>query len=363
MLNIRYRNQTNVWPGFVDLFSNLVIILIFLLIMFVFLWTTTSIFNKQSGAKTVADLKQANAEQAQTIEEMETYKREANRLLMLAHDELVNVDNSTEDLITAYENKIAEKQAEIDALTEQLNQTTLIAEQATINAEQSAILEQERKALQEQIGVQTAELNARLAQLQAALDAAEEKSRAQEIEYVEMSTRLNKALADKVAELNDTVAKLNDVSKYQSEFYKAIKLALGDMTSVTSDGDRFIINSDILFASGSYKLTADGKKQLQLIANAIKDMETKIPSDIDWIVRIDGHTDNKAVISGTRAYRNNTQLSMLRAAAVAEALANAGVSKLRLIPTGFGEMYPVSAGTDAASLQKNRRIELQLTNR
>ena len=218
MLNIRYRNQTNVWPGFVDLFSNLVIILIFLLIMFVFLWTTTSIFNKQSGAKTVADLKQANAEQAQTIEEMETYKREANRLLMLAHDELVNVDNSTEDLITAYENKIAEKQAEIDALTEQLNQTTLIAEQATINAEQSAILEQERKALQEQIGVQTAELNARLAQLQAALDAAEEKSRAQEIEYVEMSTRLNKALADKVAELNDTVAKLNDVSKYQSDF-------------------------------------------------------------------------------------------------------------------------------------------------
>lgn len=363
MMNIRYRSQTNAWPGFVDLFSNLVIILIFLLIMFVFLWTTTSIFNKSSGAKTVADLKQANAEQAQTIQEMETYKREANRLLMLAHDELVNVDNSTEDLITAYENKIAEKQAEIDELTAQLAQATLIADQASINAEQAAALEQERKALQEQIGAQTAELNARLIQLQAALDAAQEKSREQEIQYVEMSTKLNKALADKVAELNETVAQLNDVSKYQSEFYKAIKLALGDTTTVTSDGDRFIINSDILFPSGSYKLSADGKKQLQLIANVIKDMETKIPSDIDWIVRIDGHTDNKAVISGTRGYRNNTQLSMLRASAVAEALNKAGVSKLRLIPTGFGDMYPVASGTDAASLQKNRRIELQLTNR
>lgn len=349
MMNIRYRNQTNAWPGFVDLFSNLVIILIFLLIMFVFLWTTTSVFSKSNNAKTVADLKQANAEQAQTIEEMETYKREANRLLMLAHDELVNVDSSTTDLITAYENKVNELQTQIDELTIQLNQ-------ATVSQEQAMQLEQERKALQEQMGVQSAELNARLAQLQAALDAAEEKSREQEIQYVEMSTRLNKALADKVAELND-------VAKYQSEFYKAIKLAMGDVTSITTEGDRFIINSDILFSSGSYKLSSDGKKQLQLIANVIKDMESKIPSNIDWIVRIDGHTDNKPVISGTRGYRNNTQLSMLRAAAVADALADFGVSKIRLIPTGFGEMYPVATGTDAASLQKNRRIELQLTNR
>ena len=79
MLNFRYRNQTSAWPGFVDLFSNLVIILIFLLIMFVFLWTTTSVFNKSTGAKVVAELKQINAEQAATIQEMDAYKQEANR--------------------------------------------------------------------------------------------------------------------------------------------------------------------------------------------------------------------------------------------------------------------------------------------
>ena len=347
MMNIRYRSQTNAWPGFVDLFSNLVIILIFLLIMFVFLWTTTSVFSKSNNAKTVADLKQANAEQAQTIEEMETYKREAN--LMLAHDELVNVDSSTTDLITAYENKVNELQTQIDELTIQLNQ-------ATISQEQAMQLEQERKALQEQMGVQSAELNARLAQLQAALDAAEEKSREQEIQYVEMSTRLNKALADKVAELND-------VAKYQSEFYKAIKLAMGDVTSITTEGDRFIINSDILFSSGSYKLSSDGKKQLQLIANVIKDMEDKIPSDINWIIRVDGHTDKKQVIAGTANYKNNTELSLLRATAVANELANAGVSKRRLVPSGFGDMHPVELGNSPAALQKNRRIELQLTNR
>ena len=349
MMNIRYRNNTNAWPGFVDLFSNLVIILIFLLIMFLLLWTTTSVFNKTTGTRAVAELKQANAEQAQTIEEMESYKREANRLLLLARDELETMDLSTEDLITAYETKIIDMQAEIDDLMTKLNQ-------ATISHEQSATLEQERKLLQDQMSAQHAELTAQLEKLQAALDAAEEKSRNQEIEYVEMSTRLNKALADKVAELND-------VSKYQSAFYKAIKLAMGDQTDITADGDRFIINSDILFPSGSYKLSAAGKQQLKTIAAVIRDMESKIPSDVDWIIRVDGHTDNKQVISGTRAYRNNTQLSLLRASAVVNELTNNGVSKLRLIPTGFGDMYPIATGTDQASLQKNRRIELQLTNR
>ena len=84
MLNIRYRTQTNAWPGFVDLFSNLVIILIFLLIMFVFLWTTTSVFNKSSGTKTIAELKQENAEQAQTIAQMLADDQEAKQLLVLA---------------------------------------------------------------------------------------------------------------------------------------------------------------------------------------------------------------------------------------------------------------------------------------
>ena len=363
MMNIRYRSQTNAWPGFVDLFSNLVIILIFLLIMFVFLWTTTRVFNKSTGTRAVAELKQVNAEQAQTIEEMENYKREANRLLLMARDELESVDTNTEDLIGAYEKKIAylqseinEKQTELTEMQGAINELATQLNHANISREQSVALEQERKALQDQMSTQYAELTAQLEKLQAALDAAEEKSRTQEVEYIEMSNRLNKALADKVAELND-------VSKYQSQFYKAVKMAMGDRTTITTDGDRFIVNSDILFPSGSYKLSAAGKKQLKVIANVIKDMENKIPSDIDWIIRVDGHTDKKQVISGTRGYRNNTQLSLLRASAVADELAANGVSKRRLIPTGFGEMYPISLGNDAASLQKNRRIELQLTNR
>lgn len=370
MMNIRYRNQTSAWPGFVDLFSNLVIILIFLLILFVFLWTTTSVFNKSTGAKTVAELKAANASQAETIQQMTLDEQEAKRLLILARNELENleqsntelnnelaeIDLSIADLITAYENKVIELQAQGNDMQKMVAELTTKLNQANLDKERTAELEQERKKLQDEMSAQRAELATQLENLRAALDAAEEKSRTQEIQYVEMSTRLNKALADKVAELND-------VSKYQSEFYKSVKLALGDRTTIQTDGDRFIVNSDILFPSGSYKLSTDGKKQLHLIANVIKDMESKIPTNINWIIRVDGHTDKKQVISGTPGYKNNTELSLLRATAVADELARAGVSKRRLVPSGFGDMHPVELGNDAQSLQKNRRIELQLTNR
>ena len=370
MLNLRFRNGTNTWPAFVDLFSNLVIILIFLLIVFVFLWTTTSVFNTQTGAKTVADLKQANTEQAQKIQQMVADDEEAKRLLVLARAELENLENnnsqltteletmdvSTNELIAQYESKVAELQSHGTELQGQIAELAAQLNQAKIDKQKTAELEQQRRELQTQMDAQRASLTEQLSNLQAALDAAEAKSHAQEIQYVEMSTRLNKALADKVAELNT-------VSQYQSNFYRAIKTALSDRTTVQPDGDRFIVSSDILFGSGSFKLSPEGKNQLRLIANVIKDMENKIPSDIDWIIRVDGHTDKKAVVPGTRGYKNNTQLSLLRATAVADELAKNGVSKRRLVPSGFGDLHPVELGNDATSLQKNRRIELQLTNR
>ena len=356
MINVRYRENTSTWPGFVDLFSNLVIILIFLLIMFVFLWTTTSVFNKKSGAKTVAELKAANAEQALTIDQMRADEQEAKQLLIAARNELETLGNDNAELINELNETDLSIQDLVNAYETQVNELTEQLNMANMTKEQIADLERERAALHDEMSSQRAELAEQIAKLQAALDAAEEKSRAQEIQYVEMSNRLNKALADKVAELNK-------VAQYQSEFYRAIKEALGNRTTLQADGDRFIISSDILFSSGSYTLSADGKNQLRLIANVIKDFENKIPSNIDWIVRVDGHTDKKAVIPGTRAYRNNMQLSLLRATAVANELSNNGVSKRRLLPSGFGELFPVELGNTPADLQKNRRIELKLTNR
>lgn len=370
----KIREKTNTWPAFVDLFSNLVIILIFLLIVFVFLWTTTSVFNKRTGVQTIAELKQTNAEQSETIRQMRADEEEAKRLLIMARAGLESMENDLEskdlsimDLITAYEKQVNDLQARDAAAQQQIAETAeQIAElkaqlaQVTVAKQQMADLEQERRDLQAQMQAQMAEKSAEymveLKKLNDALAAAEESAREQETKYVEMSTRLNKALADKVAELQE-------MKQYQSEFYRSIKTALGDTTTVQADGDRFIVPSDILFQTGSYKLSPEGKNQLRLISNVIRGLEEKIPSDVDWIIRIDGHTDKKPVVPGNRAYADNMQLSILRARAVMNELVNDGVSARRLIPSGFGDLHPMELGTDAASMQQNRRIELQLTNK
>ena len=360
MLNIRFRDKTTAWPGFVDLFSNLVIILIFLLIVFVFLWTTTSVFNKNTGAKKVAELTQVQQQQAEQIEQMTADQQEAEQLLIAARDALVNQETqivNQHNLANAYEDKVVKLTAQQEELARQIatltEQLQLAIQEKQIISEQGA---EDRQDILDQANLEINELNQRINELEGALRKAEAVAKEKEIEYTEMSNRLNKALAEKVAELNS-------LGQYQSEFYKQVKIALGDNTSIKPDGDRFIISSDILFTSGSYKVSADGKAQLKILAGLIKDLEKKIPEDVDWIIRIDGHTDNKPVVPGTPGYWNNMQLSLLRAASVADELIRNGVSRPRLIPTGFGDMYPIAEGKDAKSLQKNRRIELQLTTK
>ncbi len=366
MLNTRFKERTNAWPGFVDLFSNLVIILIFLLIVFVFLWTTTSVFNKNTGAKKVAELEQARQAQAEQIEQMNADKQEAEQLLLAARDALESQEGQIANqmnLANAYEEQITTLTVQQEQLAKQIEALTKQLQLATSAKDEIARMESERHEMQDEMTKKQSELNARIAELEKQLDAAEAKAKEKEIEYTQMSNRLNKALAEKIAELNEKVAELDSLSLYQSEFYKQVKLALGNRTTVKQDGDRFIVSSDILFPSGSYKLSADGKSQLKLLSNVIKDFENKIPSDIDWIIRVDGHTDNKPVLPETKGYSNNMQLSLLRATAVVNELVKDGVSKRRLVPSGFGDLHPAALGRDKASLQKNRRIELQLTNK
>ena len=366
MLNIRYREKTNAWPGFVDLFSNLVIILIFLLIVFVFLWTTTNVFSR-SSAKKLAELEQMNQSQAEEIVQITEDNVTATELLLRARDALETqeqekntFEQQKEEIANAYEQQLADLTNQNNEIAKQYESKIIELQQQlqTANSakEELAKIEAERNQMTDKLVAEKNELNNRIAELTEKLAQAEELAKKQDVEYIEMSNRLNKALADKIAELNT-------MAQYQSEFYKQVKNALGDRTVIQQDGDRFIVSSDILFPSGSYKVSKDGKSQLKLLANVIKDFEEKIPTDIDWIIRVDGHTDNKAVVAGTPGYRNNMQLSLLRATAVIDELVKNGVSKRRLIPTGFGDMHPISLGNDKASLQQNRRIELQLTNK
>ena len=222
MLNRTFNgNKTNTWPAFVDLFSNLVIILIFLLIVFVFLWTTTSVFNKRTGVQTIAELKQTNAEQSEKIRQMTADEAEAMRLLVQARANLDSAQTDLEnkdlyiiDLITAYEIQVNKLQAEDAATKAQIVELRAQLDAATVAQQQLAELERQRSELlakmSAEMAAQSAEYLAELKKLNDALDAAEESAREQQVKYVEMSTRLNKALADKVAELNE-------MKQYQSE--------------------------------------------------------------------------------------------------------------------------------------------------
>lgn len=381
MLNVRFREKTNAWPGFVDLFSNLVIILIFLLIVFVFLWTTTGVFNKSDSTRRLAALEQQRLQQAEQIAKMTVDKNETEQLLAAAktaienqREKLTQSQLQQADMANAYEEKIAlmiEEQQHMQQqiaqmqsqMQQRVNEVTNLLHHATTAKKEMARMESERHEIQDDMMAKNAELNAqveklknKIEELTVALDEANETAEQQDADYIEMSNKLNKALADKVAELSS-------LGQYQSEFYKQIKLALGNEAGIKQDGDRFIVSSDILFPSGSYKISTDGKKQLKILAGVMKDFEAKIPDDVDWIIRVDGHTDNKKVIPGTPGYRNNMELSLLRATAVVNELVRNGVSQRRLIPSGFGELYPVTKGKTSADLQKNRRIELKLTNK
>jgi chemotaxis protein MotB len=365
---LKFRERTTAWPGFVDLFSNLVIILIFLLIVFVFLWTTTGVFSTASSAKKMAQLAQANAEKEQTINQMLAEDEEARQLLVLARGELEDLEAkkvALESELSAMDKMLLDREALLDQYESDIIQletaSNNVQEKVKILTQQLSVAEKD-SAEAADLRRQKESLTAELARMNAALSAAEEKSRAGEVEYAALSERLNKALADKVAELSKMAAKQSQMEQYQSAFYTAIKTALAGFAGIQMSGDRFVVPSDILFSSGSYTLSPEGKKQLRIIANVIMELENKIPTDINWIIRVDGHTDKKPVIAGTPGYRNNTELSLLRARAVSRELIRDGVSRRRLIPSGFGELYPAELGTDKASLQKNRRIELRLTN-
>lgn len=362
MLNIRFKEKTNAWPGFVDLFSNLVIILVFLLIVFVFLWTTTNVFHAKATDKKVTELRQQNAAQTEQIAQMSADEKQAKELLLLSRSRMEALEKQSTQLqeensmlnrkLNTANQSMDQLQKQMAALAAEYKKTTdiTVAERATLKSQIQQLRSQLANAkLSEARGQSLAVEIARLNEL---LKISEQRARDQETQYVEMSNRLNRAMADKIAELN----------QYQSQFYKAIKQSLHDSNKVDTSTDRFIVPSDILFAQGSFTLSNEGKRQLKMIAPAIISLETMIPANVPWIIRVDGHTDKTRVVRGTTKFKNNTELSLLRAQAVVRELVNAGVSPSRLIPTGFGELHPVDMGTSPMAMQKNRRIELRLTN-
>ena len=262
--------------------------------------------------------------------------------------ELNNVLSLSEDKQKQQLEKLELLQNQI-ALLEQENQTqkeTSLEEIKNMEIQASKTLEQV-EILSNQIDT----LQKEIALLNDALEASESQALIKDLEIEVLGEKLNKALTSKVFELQ----------KYRSEFFGKLQSILGDRKDIKIVGDRFIFESELLFDSASADLQLSGKEKLSEIGLTLKETTNDIPSDIDWIIMVEGHTDKKPI--QTIRYPSNWELSSARANTVLKLLLDLGFPPNRLASAGYGEFYPISNGETESDLQQNRRIELKLTSR
>ncbi len=223
-------------------------------------------------------------------------------------------------------------------------------------ASDTALIEERRvsESARAQIALlnqQTAALREQIRQLTATLEVAEDKAREQDVQIVNLGQRLNAALASKVQELQ----------RYRSEFFGRLREVLGDNPDIRIVGDRFVFQSEVLFDSGSAELEEEGRPQLLQVSDTLKKIIEKIPDDIDWVLRVDGHTDSRPI--DTVLYPSNWELSAARAISVVQLLIDSGIPPDHLVAAGFGEFHPLDDRNTQEALRRNRRIELKLTQR
>jgi len=251
--------------------------------------------------------------------------------------DLTNNIESLKALREDLENKVKEALIKLSDKDEQIITEKKISKTARA---QVALLNQQIKKLRQQIAL-----------IAKTLDASEEIAKKQRLRIANLGKRLNTALASKVQEL----------SRYRSEFFGKLREILGKQKGVRIVGDRFVFQSEVLFGTGSAQLGQEGIAQMLQLAELLKDITEKIPSKISWILRVDGHTDKVPI--QTSRFPSNWELSTARAISVVRFLVGQGIPATNLAATGFGEFQPIDPREDEIANRRNRRIELKLTQR
>lgn len=344
------RQQVDIWPGWVDALSSLLMVIVFLLMVFV-----------------VAQFYLSNALQGRDrqLAQLNSRIAELADLLALERDNAARMQSDIAQLTERLRSTLGEKeglQSALNALTGERDalaaRIAALGDQAAKReAELSDALASERRLSAEAqaqvdlLNQQIAALREQLAQIQQALETSEAKAREQEVQIADLGRRLNAALAGKVAELN----------RFRSEFFGRLREVLGEREDVRIVGDRFVFQSELLFSSGSAELEAAGRERLVRLADTLKVIAAELPRDLNWILRIDGHTDNVPIRS--ERFPSNWELSTARAINVVQFLINQGIPPDRLAATGFGEYQPLEAGNTGEARARNRRIEIKVDAR
>jgi chemotaxis protein MotB len=336
----RSDNGMNYWPGFVDALSTLILGIIFLLTVFV----VVQFYLQQEVAGKDTALQRLNAQIAQLTDLLSLEKSGKSNL---------------EDQIAQLRASLAGAEGERDRLKGELAGAGTGASQAQSTiSDLTTKLEGEKRissnalAQVEVLNQQIAALRRQLAALESALDVSEKKDKESQTRIADLGQRLNLALAQRVREL----------SKYRSDFFGRLREILGDRPDIRIVGDRFVLQSELLFDVGKADLKPEAQAEVDKIAAALLDLAKKIPPDIAWVLRVDGHTDVRP--TGTAGqFKSNWDLSAARAIAVVQYLVTKGVPPQRLVAAGFGEFQPIDTGATEEAYRRNRRIEFKLTER
>lgn len=338
--NRRRERTVDYWPGFVDALSTLLMAIMFLLTVFVIGQFVLS--RKLSGRDEVltrlnsqiSELTQLLAMEKSNKQDLEDSVANLQASLATAQSDRSRL----QQLLAAGSGNSEASQAKIGALTQQLDEQTQASTRAMSQVD---LLNQQIAALRNQI-----------AAVENALQASEAKDDQSQVKIADLGRRLNVALAQKVQELN----------RYRSDFFGRLREILADREGIRVVGDRFVFQSEVLFPSGGADLNPEGLAEMTKLAAALLDVAKEIPPEINWVLRVDGHTDN-VPLSGNGKYADNWALSSARAIAVVKFLITQGVPADRLVAAGFGEFQPIAPGDTPDARATNRRIELKLTEK
>ena len=292
-------------------------------------------------------------------------KKALKTLELLASARAVQIALKENNKQVTFSNNSAEQALEIKKIALREARIQLMEEKGLTTA---SLLEVER------LNAVAAALSGKISKLEIVLDKSEVSDKQKNVQIKLLGNRINSALARVASEQRKRaemeakeVEKLkleaNDLKSYRSEFFGRLRTILGEKVGIEIVGDRFVFASEVLFQPGSAILGVDGKSQLGEVAKVIREVSADIPSQINWILRVDGHTDILPLAKESK-FLDNWELSQARSLSVVKYLIRSeGVASGRLAAAGFGQFQPIDAGSSPASLARNRRIELKLTEK
>jgi len=335
----RSNENSYYWPGFVDAMAQLLLVIVFLLS--IFMVAQFLLAREITGQDSV-------------LVKLRSQIAELSSLLSLEKSAKLELETSIGALsgnLKSAHSKTTQLQALLDGLTKNEKSTGVATSQLQAKLDKEKDLSSQALASVELLNLQLAALRRQIGILNDALEAAEERDQTSKTQIANLGKRLNSALAQRVREL----------ARFRSEFFGRLRRILSNRSDVSIVGDRFVFQSEVLFPKGATEINPLGAKELDKLAEAIKELEKEIPKDIAWVLRVDGHTDTDPI--STPLLQSNWELSSARAIAVVKQLIRKGVPPNRLVAAGFGEFQPIDPGDTDEAKARNRRIELKLTEK